>query len=112
MRYGSRMLAATAVWLLPATIAMAQQAPPSSPYRDGTGNSEIERLNSSQLDQNYRGPYYQVPPRPVMPGTLRGAYPPAYRPVAPGYAPPAYGRPAYGVPASPGAVPPPVPPPY
>ncbi|MFT8676661.1 MAG: hypothetical protein ABF990_08060 [Acetobacter sp.] len=39
---------------------------PQSPYADGTGDSEIDRLNASQLDKNYRGPYY-MPGQPVPP---------------------------------------------
>ena len=48
-----------------------------------TGDSEVERLNSQQLGQNYRGPYYTpgapVPPpvptgQPMYPSVQRGYY--------------------------------------
>ncbi|WP_051537213.1 hypothetical protein [Asaia prunellae] len=54
------------------SFALAQQGPAamSGHYADGTGNSMIDRLNASQLNDNYRGPYYH-----------RGEAPPAFRPV-------------------------------
>lgn len=54
------------------SLALAQQAPVMSPrhYADGTGNSAIDRLNASQLNDNYKGPYYH-----------RGEAPPAFQPV-------------------------------
>ncbi|NVN01477.1 MULTISPECIES: hypothetical protein [Asaia] len=57
-----------AVLLASPSLALAQQAP--GRYADGTGNSVIDRLNSSQLNDNYKGPYYH-----------RGEAPPAFRPV-------------------------------
>ncbi|MCO6160086.1 hypothetical protein ACFFGF_03900 [Asaia lannensis] len=53
------------------SVAMARQGPVASPrYADGTGNSMIDQLNSSQLNNNYKGPYYH-----------RGEAPPPFRPV-------------------------------
>ncbi|MFC0501606.1 hypothetical protein [Asaia krungthepensis] len=60
-----------ATFLVLPVQAMAQQGPAYSPrYADGTGNNMIDQLNSSQLNNNYKGPYYN-----------RGEAPPPFRPV-------------------------------
>ncbi|MBO1326651.1 hypothetical protein K2X14_16070 [Acetobacter sp. TBRC 12305] len=59
-----------------------------SHYADGTGDSEIDRLNASQLDENYHGPYYtpgQTPP-PTQAASHNGA-PHAAMPPPSGVAP-------------------------
>lgn len=64
--------------------AAAPQPPPSSPYADGTGNSQVDTLNNSQTDQNYTG-WHQVPPSPEMPS--RPDAPPPDAPPPPAMAP-------------------------
>ena len=73
------------VWLVLAPAAWAQpdprlsyaQPPPRSHYADGTGDSDVDRLNAGQLDRNYRGPWHPVPlgremisPGPMMPDPM------------------------------------------
>jgi len=110
MRFSSRaaiLLAAAGLAATATGAARAQQPAPRSPYADGTGNSAVDALNSGQLNQNYKGPWYQTPARPVAPpppGTYpQRAYPPGAYPPPPG---------AYGPPPPPpgtGAYPPPPP---
>ena len=72
-------------WLVLAPAAWAQPDPrlsyaqplPRSHYADGTGDSDVDRLNAGQLDRNYRGPWHPVspgremiPPGPMMPGPM------------------------------------------
>jgi len=109
MRVSSRaaiLLAAAGLAATATGAARAQQPAPRSPYADGTGNSAVDPLNCGQLNQNYKGPWYQTPARPVAPPP--GAYPPRAYP--PGAYPPSPG--AYGPPPPPpgtGAYPPPPP---
>lgn len=56
---------------------------------NSTGDSEVERLNSMQLNENYKGPYYPVGTTP--PPAVAPLPPEAAQPVTP---PPAR-RPAY-----------------
>ena len=72
-----------------AALARPGQGVPNPRYPDGTGDDQVDRLNSAQLDQNYRGPYYQQP---------------AYR--RPAYPMPAYPQPAYPPPGYVGGQPP------
>ncbi len=74
-------------WLVLAPAAWAQPdprlsyvlPPQHSHYADGTGDSDVDRLNAGQLDRNYRGPWHPVPPgremvppgRMVPPGAMR-----------------------------------------
>ncbi len=64
-----------------------RQPPPRSHYADGTGNSDVDRLNAGELDENYRGPWHPVPPgRGMTPGPMApGSLPPG--PVPPGFGP-------------------------
>lgn len=48
------------------SAAMARGSEPRSHYADGTGNMLVDRLNESQLDQNYKGPVY-YPGQPIPP---------------------------------------------
>ncbi|MCG0999060.1 hypothetical protein [Acetobacter persici] len=49
----------------PSTSA-TQKSEPRTRYVDGTGDMLIDRLNESQLDQNYNGPVY-YPGQPIPP---------------------------------------------
>jgi len=71
--FGSKRIlgvALGALSLAAPSLAFAQQGPAPHRYADGTGNNMIEQLNSSQLNNNYKGPYYN-----------RGEAPPPFRPV-------------------------------
>jgi hypothetical protein len=72
---------------------------------NNTGDSQVDNLNDSQLNQNYRGPYYYRgqggPPAGYQP--MAAAPPPGYAPMAP---PPPPAPPGYAPP------PPPAPPGY
>ncbi len=60
--------ASTAVLAQTDSRPQPRQPPPRSHYADGTGNSDVDRLNAGQLDENYRGPWHPVPPgRGMMP---------------------------------------------
>ena len=76
---------------------IASQPPPRSSYPDGTGNDVVGDLNASQLNQNYRGPWYVVPPNRVLPGYT----PPPPVTAAPVTARSPYPMPAYAQPAPP-----------
>ena len=79
--------------LLASAAALAQpdprpphQPPPRSHYPDGTGNSDVDRLNAGQLDGNYRGPWHPAPPgRGMVPpdGMEPGTPPPDPGPFGP-----------------------------
>jgi len=88
-----------------ASVALAQQPPPVSPYPDGTGDVAVDSLNAGQLNQNYRGPWYQVPASQVRPGYAGPAYAQPASP-QPGYGRPAYAQPGYPQPGYPQAYPP------
>ncbi len=62
--------------------AIIDIADAKAPYRhvnrrndagNDTGDSEVDRLNSLQLDENYKGPYYPPgsPPPPAVPTPSR-----------------------------------------
>ncbi|MBE7210296.1 MAG: hypothetical protein INR65_04700 [Gluconacetobacter diazotrophicus] len=80
-----------AAFLLAAPAALAAPRPgaadppqsSASNYSDGTGDSAVDSLNASQLDNNYRGPRYQVQHGTNRP--LDGSAPP---PAVPLYRPP------------------------
>lgn len=72
--------AAFALALSAAPAAMAANA--KMPYKNidrsndagnNTGDSEVDKLNSAQLDQNYKGPYTPITPgmaSPPPPGSM------------------------------------------
>ena len=76
------LVLAPAAWAQPDPRLSYGQPPPRSHYADGTGDSDVDRLNAGQLDRNYRGPWHQVPPGremippgrmmlgPMMPGPM------------------------------------------
>jgi hypothetical protein len=98
----SRKLLPTAVALLPAVafaigagVAMApghaNAADARNPYGNvdhrvdagnNTGDSQVDQLNNAQLDQNYKGPYYNRGQQPAMaaPQPGYGATPPSGMP--------------------------------
>ena len=55
------LVLAPAAWAQPDSRPSYAQPPPRSHYADGTGDSDIDRLNAGQLDRNYRGPWRPVP---------------------------------------------------
>ncbi len=81
-----------AAWAQPDPRPSYAQPPPRSHYVDGTGDSDVDRLNAGQLDRNYRGPWHPVPPgREMIPpgrmmppdATLPGAMVSGPMPLAP-----------------------------
>ncbi len=71
------LVLAPAAWAQPDPRPSYAQPPPRSHYADGTGDSDVDRLNAGQLDRNYRGPWHPVspgremiPPGPMMPDPM------------------------------------------
>lgn len=74
--------AALALAISAAPAAMAANA--KTPYKNidrsndagnNTGDTDIDKLNSAQLDQNYKGPYYPVQPGAAVPPPAAGSMP-------------------------------------
>ena len=85
----SVLAAATAVALTLSLAPAAMAANARTPYRNvdrsndagnDTGDARVDQLNNAQLDQNYTGPRYTLPP----PGSAAAAPPPGSMPYAGG----------------------------
>ena len=84
MRIATGMAAAWVLALAGPASAQQPQQPQrqaqrvaTSPYADGTGDSAVGTLNSGQLDQNYTGPWHQVPTRRPAAGPVGAVAVPA-----------------------------------